>query len=103
MSCQCKTKSGKKCSRKAEEKSKYCWQHQSKTPAKSGPSVPRPKSPILSKNIKSPKKLTSVEREHQARYCKCIMDVKAKSPKYNPWAVCSKTVGRVTNSCKEFE
>jgi hypothetical protein len=86
--CACKTKTGARCSRSVKN-SKYCWQH-SKAP---GP-----------QNLKkSPRKLTGDEEEIQRKYCNCVMKIKAKSPKYNAFAVCTKSVGRVTNSCKAYE
>ncbi len=95
MSCQCKTKSGKKCSRKAEGKSKYCWQHQQKAPG--------PKSSKSKRNIKSPGKLSGSDHETQRKFCSCVMKVKSQGKNVNPWAVCTASVGRISNSCKEFE
>jgi len=89
MKCACKTKSGKKCSRNAEENSKYCWQHSK---------APGPKSPK-----KSPRKLTGDEEEKQITFCRCVNAVKAKGGGKNPWAICTASVGRITNSCKEYE
>lgn len=29
-----------------------------------------------------------------AKFERCVQQVKRRSPSYNPWAICSKTVGR---------
>ena len=98
MKCKCKTKSGKQCLRNAEPNAKYCWQHaQQDAP---GPKSPNRKS--SKRQVKSPK-MTAAERELQRKYCHCVIQVKEKGSSYNPWAVCTASVGRVTNSCKEFE
>lgn len=101
MKCKCKTKSGKPCSRNAEQNSKYCWQHADVATLAPGPPGPSPqrKSP----QRKSPKKMTASERKTQAKFCRCVLHVKEKGSAYNPWAVCTASVGRVNNSCKEFE
>lgn len=91
--CACKTKTGEKCSRSVKN-SKYCWQHSK---------APGAKSPFSTGPKKSPRKLTAKEEQLQLKYCTCIQKVKAKSPKYNAFAVCTKSVGRVTNSCKAYE
>ena len=111
MKCICKTQNGTRCSRNAEPNSKYCWQHIKNAPG------PRPKksparsprrnvapgpSPRKSKSTPN-SKLTDEEYESQRRYCSCVSQVKAKGTAYNAFAVCTKSVGRVTNSCKEFE
>ena len=87
--CAGKTTQGRRCTRQVTGRSKYCWQHQGN------------KRSV--KRRTSTKKLTGAEREHQKRYCRCVMHVKEQGGDYNPWAVCTKSVGRVTNSCKEFE
>lgn len=101
MKCKCKTKSGKQCLRNAEPNAKCCWQHaQESAPGPKSPKSPKRKS--SKRQVKSPK-MTAAERELQGRFCRCIMHVKEKGSSYNPWAVCTASVGRVTNSCKEFE
>ena len=87
MKCKCKTKSGKPCSRNAEQNSKYCWQHAEVAsvdkPLAPGPPGPSPKrqspqrrSPKRqSPQRKSPQKktMTPAEREKQRKYCHCVM------------------------------
>lgn len=107
--CACKTKTGARCSRSVKN-SKYCWQHSkapgAKSPFSTGAKSPFPtgaKSPFSTGPKKSPRKLTGDEEQLQKKFCNCVTAVKAKSPKYNAFAVCTKSVGRVTNSCKAYE
>ncbi len=102
MKCQCKTKSGKQCLRNAEPNAKCCWQHVQQAPQAPGPKIKSPKKQISAKKIKS-QKMTASERKLQEKYCRCVMKVKSQGSTYNPWAVCTASVGRVNNSCKEFE
>ena len=105
LKCKALTKEGKKCSRNAEPNSNYCWQHQSNLSAP-GPS---PKRSNRQSSKRSPNRqktasqMTSAEYQLQKKFCDCIMDVKAQGSAYNPWAVCTASVGRVSNKCKEFE
>ena len=97
MKCQCKTKSGKQCLRNAEPNAKCCWQH-----IQQAPQAPGPNKIKSTKKIKS-QKMTASERKLQEKYCRCVMKVKSQGSTYNPWAVCTASVGRVSNICKEFE
>ena len=81
MHCKANTKGGNQCTRDCKKGSKYCWQHQQKRSTQQSP-----------KN-----------EELQKKYCSCISSVKRKSPGYNAFAICSKTVGRVSKSCKQYE
>jgi len=104
MSCQCQTQCGKQCTRKRLPHCNMCWQHQhnigleqtykKKSPRKTRAS-PRRQS--------SPRKLTIAEYEKQRKFCSCITQVKAKQQNVNPWKICTKSTGRITNSCKQFE
>lgn len=88
MRCVCKTKNGTRCKRQATKNNK-CAQHY-----KAGCLSPR----------SSPRKLSPSEREKQGKFCRCVMSVKKKQgTKVNPWAICTASVGRINNSCKEFE
>lgn len=87
MRCQGQTKNGHSCTRSAQCDSRYCWQHQKNY-----------KSPQ-----RSPQKMSSSDEKLQRKFCSCVMKVKQKSPQVNPWAICSKSVGRVSNSCKQYE
>ena len=69
------TQHGKKCTRKCKNGSNYCWQHK--------------------KSNKTPEQI-------QRDYCSCILKVKRKSPQYNPYAICTKSVGRVSKNCKDY-
>lgn len=95
VQCKGKTKNGTRCIREAVKGSVYCWQHKKNTQS------PKKKSPQR-KSAKSPKKYFSGE-EQQKKYCSCIQAVKLKSPQVNPYAICTASVGRIRNSCKEYE
>lgn len=86
MKCQAITQNGTRCKRNAVQNKKYCAQHSRQSSPK-----------------RSPAKMSPAQREHQARYCRCVTKIKSKQPKVNPWAICTASVGRVNNSCKEFE
>jgi hypothetical protein len=88
------TKDGHQCTRMCKGKDKLCWQH--KKNAKKSPK--RRTSPK-----KSPKNTERTPEEIQRKYCSCISTVKNRQPNVNAFAICSKTVGRVTNSCKQYE
>jgi hypothetical protein len=77
MHCTANKKDGKKCSRQCKPGDKYCWQHQQKKSTKNGNNI-------------------------QEKYCRCILDVKQKSPRVNPYAVCTSKVGRTSKSCKAY-
>ena len=79
MHCKGKTQSGKHCTRKCKEGSKFCWQHQQKS-------------------HQSPKKSNDLQK----RYCKCLLDIEKKSPQLNKYAICTASVGRVSKYCKEY-
>lgn len=82
--CQFIKKDGTRCKRTTERK--FCWQHQ-----KSARSASRSK--------KSPVK----GEELQKKFCKCLFAVSQKQPKNVSYAICTKSVGRVSNSCKKYE
>ncbi len=86
MKCQVTTKNGTQCKRNAVH-NKCCTQHAKKS-----------RSPR-----RSPTKLSPSQREKQRKFCSCVQKIKSKKSSVNPWAVCTASVGRVTNSCKEFE
>src|ERR1051326_5585685 len=96
--CKFLCKDGKPCQRKTTMK--YCWQHQNKSKKSIKKKIPEYKSKKSTK-----KKIPEYKLYNplQAKYCRCVSSVKAKGSAVNPWAVCSKTVGRVTNSCKQYE
>lgn len=83
--CAAKTANGKRCQRQVSGNSKYCWQHKRNSPKR------------------SPRKFTAEEKDRQGRWCRCVLHVKEKGGPYNPYAVCSSRIKRVTNSCKGFE
>jgi hypothetical protein len=89
MQCQGKTKDGKPCTRKCQ--GKFCWQHSKKSVSKS----PQ-RSPRLAQSKKA-------NGDQQYRYCSCVSKIKAKQPGVNAFAICSKSVGRISNSCKQYE
>lgn len=80
MRCQGKTVSGKQCTRKC--KGKYCHQHQ--------------------KSTKSPKQSPKRDRNIQEKYCSCLLEIEAKGQNVNKYAICTKSVGRVSKSCKAY-
>lgn len=97
MTCACTTQSGRPCQRNAQTNSIYCWQHRN---CRKSPGPQNVKSP---RSRKSLRKLTDSERDLQSRYCRCVLKVKSQGKSVNPWAICTASVGRVNNSCKEFE
>lgn len=77
--CNCITKKGTRCKRNTAVNSKKCYQHQHQQKQGSDETL-------------------------QKRYCSCVTKVKAKQGgSVNAFAVCTKSVGRVTNSCKKYE
>lgn len=66
------------------------------------PTRKSPKRAGKSRRSASPRKLTGAEKEHQLRYCRCLESVRQKQPNVNKFAICTASVGRVTNSCKQF-
>lgn len=98
--CAQTTKDGHKCTRTCKKGSKYCWQHQS-TSKKSPKRRSSPK--------KSPNKMNRSPEEIQKKFCSCISQIKAKQAsnksgkQVNVWAVCTKSTGRISNSCKQYE
>jgi hypothetical protein len=87
MHCKGKTASGRQCTRQCQKGSKYCWQHQQKSQ----------KSPQ-----RSPKKSNKSDNDLQKRYCDCLLAVERKNPQINKYAICTKSVGRVSKSCKAY-
>jgi hypothetical protein len=75
--CNCITKKGTRCKRNTTANSKKCYQHQQKQGS---------------------------NESLQKKYCSCVTKVKTKQgSSVNAFAVCTKSVGRVTNSCKKYE
>lgn len=87
------TKDGHQCTRKCKGNSKYCWQHQKNSNISSKKS-----------SNKSPKKLLNKSPEEiQRKYCNCVISVKQKQPNVNAFAICTASVGRINNNCKQYE
>jgi len=108
MSCQCQTQCGKRCTRKRLPHCNTCWQHQhavglERTYKKTSPKRKSPKRRASHRRQSSPRRLTGADYEKQRKFCSCITLVKAKQKNGNPWKICTKSTGRITNSCKQFE
>lgn len=40
--------------------------------------------------------------DQQQKYCRCLLEVKAKGGRYNPYAICTHSVGAQVHSCSEY-
>lgn len=96
--CAQTTKDGHKCTRTCKKGSKYCWQHQA-TFKKS----PKRRSTHKKYVRKTPENTGKTPEELQKSYCKCVISIKKKQPNVNAFAICTKSVGRISNSCKQYE
>ena len=92
MHCQGQTKNGQACTRSAQCNSRYCWQHQKGSSPKRSPKKSLQRSP----------KKWSKNDDIQKKYCDCLLSVEKKNPKLNKYAICFSSVGRISNSCKEY-
>lgn len=89
MGCKQITKDGNRCTRNCKKGDKYCWQHQKtkKSPTKR----------------KSPNNAGKNPEEIQRKYCSCLKSVEAKQKNVNPYAICTASIGRISNNCKEYK